>query len=110
MAANEKKLGDLHEKVADVLAQALNGHEVDTGEVDDDGKPIKYRMAPSAAIIAAATKFLKDNDITVVPSQDNALGRLKEAQEARAEARKARRSDLTAASEQMGFLEGLPKH
>lgn len=79
MAATEKKLGALHEKVANVLIEALDGEELPgyTDPETDEEYPAK-RIPPSAAIIAAATKFLKDNEITCAPSEDNALGELEQ--------------------------------
>lgn len=112
MAADETALGALHTKVAEVLNLALEGEELpgytdeETGEVF----PAK-RLAPSAAIIAAATKFLKDNNITCAPSQDNALGEL-EAKMRERDAKRANKLDLAQAQKDMastqGFLSVLP--
>lgn len=111
MAANEKVLGDLHEKVALVLAEALEGQTIpgDPDDVDEaTGEPRVHRIPPSAALIQVATKFLKDNDITCSPSEDNALGELKRKMEERAAKRAATKSDLAAAKKDMSFMEGLP--
>lgn len=108
MAADETALGDLHTKVAEVLTLALDGEELpgftdpDTGEVVPPKK-----LAPSAAIIAAATKFLKDNNITCAPAQDNALGELEKKMRAR-KAKRVNNTDLANATEGMSFLAGLP--
>lgn len=77
MAATEKRLGELHQKVAEVLIEALEG-EVLPGYTDPETEEVipDKKLAPSAAIIAAATKFLKDNEITCAPSENNALGEL----------------------------------
>lgn len=111
MAANEKTLGDLHDKVARVLSDALDGDELpevideDSGEVTAPAK----RLAPSAAIIAAATKFLKDNNITCVPTEDNALGELQRKMEERRNKRiRLSEADIMDAKSQAGFLGGLP--
>ena len=58
MAATESALGDLHDALAKTLTD-LVGVE-----------------APSAAVLAVAAKFLKDNNITCTPATDNALGEL----------------------------------
>jgi hypothetical protein len=94
MAASETKLGLLHDKVAEVLMEALEG-EVLPGFTDDDGEvtPDK-RLPPSAAIIAAATKFLKDNEITCTPADNNTLGELEKRMEARRSKRSASVFDL----------------
>lgn len=108
MAANEKTLSDLHVKVAEVLADALDGQDI----VDVDPKTgetkVMGKIAPSAALIQVATKFLKDNNITCTPSEDNAIGELKRKMEERAERRRATKADLTTAQKDMNFMEGLP--
>lgn len=92
MSATEKRLGELHEKVAEVLIDALDGEEL-PGYTDPETEEVvpAKRLAPSAAIIAAATKFLKDNEITCVVSDSNALGAL----EARMAERRAKRASAT---------------
>lgn len=79
MAATEQRLGELHAKVAEVLSDALDGEELPawTDPETGDVQPAK-RLAPSAAIIAAATKFLKDNEITCDVSKNDALNSLEE--------------------------------
>lgn len=92
MSATEKKLGALHEKVADVLIDALDGEELPGYTDPETGEVVEAkRMLPSAAIIAAATKFLKDNEITCVRDQSNALGEL----ESKMAERRARRASMT---------------
>lgn len=103
MAASEGKLGALHEKVADVLLTALDGELLPGYGEGDEAVPDKV-IPPSAAIIAAATKFLKDNEITCTPAENNALGEL----EAKMAARRAKRSgnvvDFGAAQEAASFM------
>jgi hypothetical protein len=91
VAANEQSLGLLHEKVTQVLSEALDGDEL-PGYTEEtaDGETVEVpprRLPPSAAIIAAATKFLKDNNITCAPAEDNVMGgllqKLKDKQKAR---------------------------
>lgn len=107
MAASEKRLGELHEKVAEVLMDALEGEEL-PGWTDDDGNEMPAKkLAPSAAIIAAASKFLKDNEITCTPSESNALGDLQRKMEAR-RAQRADKRDRADATQQAEFLTGLP--
>lgn len=107
--ADESKLSALHDKVAEVLTEALDGQTMpdyvdpETGEVEPGGK-----LAPSAAIIAVAAKFLKDNNITCVPSEDNKLGELEAKMKARQEKRRNRANptDLANAAEQATWLGG----
>lgn len=87
MAASETRLGALHEKVTEVLLNALDGEVLPGYGEGDEAVPEKV-IPPSAAIIAAATKFLKDNEITCVPAENNALGEL----EAKMAARRAKRA------------------
>lgn len=111
MAANEKTLGNLHDKVARVLSDALDGDELPEVIDDETGEVIApaKRLAPSAAIIAAATKFLKDNNITCVPTEDNALGELQRKMEERRNKRvRISEADILDAKHQAGFLGGLP--
>jgi hypothetical protein len=61
MAATEVALGELHVALANTLKD-LVGVE-----------------APSAAVLAVAAKFLKDNNVTCTPSSDNAMGELEAA-------------------------------
>lgn len=111
MAATEKKLGLLHEKVADVLIEALEGDLIPgyteenpaTGEITE--VPDR-RLPASAAIIAAATKFLKDNAITCTPSEENALGALESKLKER-QARRASKFELRDAAKDAGFMSGL---
>lgn len=112
MAASEKLLGALHEKVTEALSSALDGDEIPgytevneaTGEVTE--VPPR-KLPPSAAIIAAATKFLKDNNITCAPEADNAMGELVERLKNKQKA-KASRMAIRDAQDDMGFLTGLP--
>lgn len=61
MAATENDLGELHNELARVLTKIVGA----------DGA--------SAAHLAVAAKFLKDNNITCTPAADNALGELEKA-------------------------------
>jgi hypothetical protein len=112
MAADERVLGAMHTAVAEVFIEALKGQEM-PGYTDPDSGEVfaPTKMLPSAAILQAATKFLKDNNITCAPSESNKLGELEGLMKARKDAaavRKATRMDLADAAEQTGFLRGLP--
>ena len=76
MAATESSLGALHELTAETLANIIREGvplvNKETGEVEG------YGPAP-APYIAAAIKFLKDNNIEALPTPDNHLGRLAKA-------------------------------
>ena len=71
-AATEDKLGELHSKVADVMLNALDAYDeveklvVEREQEKEDGTTIVTIEArePSAALLGAITKFLKDNEIT----------------------------------------------
>ncbi len=58
MAASDKALGELHSTVATVLTAAISADE------------------PSAAMIAAAITFLKNNNITASPTDNAELAEL----------------------------------
>lgn len=107
MSATEKRLGELHAKVAEVLIDALEGEELPgytDPETDEVIEPKK--IAPSAAIIAAATKFLKDNEITCQPSENNALGELEKKMAERRQRRAANVVDFDEAKANAGFMLG----
>jgi hypothetical protein len=81
MSATEHEMEILHKAVATVLTSQINhqeevvtwdaeGNEVSTGEM-------KYTAAP--ATMAAAIKFLKDNQITCDIEDNKEMGSLKKA-------------------------------
>lgn len=74
-AAKESKLAALHDVVATVLIEQVGerAEEVD----EDSGETIELYTA-SPALLTAAMKFLKDNDITCVPAQDSKTQQLKD--------------------------------
>ena len=49
------------------------------GVLTVDGKPATYKRKPTAAEWAVIRAFLKDNNITGIPADNTALGRLKDA-------------------------------
>lgn len=108
MAADEGTLGALHTKVAEVLIDALDGQSIPEVK-DEDGTVLQeaQTMAPAAALVTAAIQFLKNNNITCAPSEDNALGELERKMKER-QARRANRSanvvDFEEAREGATFL------
>ena len=70
MAANAGKLGELHEKVAEALTEQVVGY------VETDEKGIERTVRPSPALLGAAIAFLKNNNITADPEQNEALREL----------------------------------
>lgn len=105
MAADETVMGMLHTLVATQLAEMLKGTSYVS--VDEDGVETTTVVPPSAAVLQAATKFLKDNSITCVASKDNALGELEAGMAARRAKREASKLDLANATESMSFTSGL---
>lgn len=61
--ADEKALGSLHSRLAEVLKEALQD------QVDADGN----KLPPNAAILNVARQFLKDNKIEAVPAKGTPL-------------------------------------
>jgi hypothetical protein len=86
MAASDKTLGLLHEKLARVLDLMLEPQNVeypyDTLKKDGDGNRIietRVRVEyPSAAVLAVAAKVLKDNNITATIESDEKLSALRD--------------------------------
>jgi hypothetical protein len=66
--ADEKALGSLHGKLADVLREAL---EQDYTDPDTGSK-----LPPPAAILNVARQFLKDNKIEAIAAQGSPLAGL----------------------------------
>ena len=62
--ADEKALGGLHGKLAEVLKEALSQEYL-----DDQGRP----SPPPAAILNVARQFLKDNKIEAIAAQGSPL-------------------------------------
>ena len=88
MAANEGSMGMLH----DLLARQLIA-KIESGEA-------------SASELAVAAKFLKDNNITCLPTEDNAIGELEEKLKQRRNKRTSlTQADLEAAMAQTEFLQ-----
>jgi hypothetical protein len=111
MAANEGKLGALHELLAEVLANSLQ-EQVIPAEYDEEGNETapEIRTPPSAAMVTAAIQFLKNNSITCAPSDDNAMGELAKAVQDRQSKREQRRKELLAKTtpDSLDFMDGLP--
>jgi hypothetical protein len=94
--ANEQKLGDLHGAVAQVLTAQISHQEEET-LFDAEGNEVptgnmRYTVAP--ATVAAAIKFLKDNQITCDVEVDTNMNNLRESL-----AKKQKRSRLTDAGQ-----------
>lgn len=105
MAANEDKLGKLHDFVAEALIKKVQGAPI----TDEEGNVVGT-MEPTAADLQAAAKFLKDNNITCAPSDDNRMGELEAALAERNKRRlnrRAQRQELNEAQHEAGFLRGL---
>ena len=81
--ASTETLGDIHNQLAATYKRMIAPREevmVVKGEVilDEDGNPRTYTVYPSAAELAAANAFLKNNNITATPAGNNALSELAE--------------------------------
>lgn len=61
--ADEKALGGLHSRLAEVLKDALQD------QFDEEGR----KLPPNAAILNVARQFLKDNKIEAVPAKGTPL-------------------------------------
>ncbi len=78
MAATDNALQELHATVARALSAAIQPVEIPGKE----GEP-SVTLPPSAAHLAAAITFLKNNSITASPTTNAALSKLKDDLEAR---------------------------
>ena len=77
--ATEDKMNELHGKVATVLCEIVD-HKSAPVTFDEEGNTIvgEEEFDVSPAMVSAATKFLKDNQITCDVEQDQNLSRLKD--------------------------------
>tara|TARA_R110002096_G_scaffold92426_1_gene208912 strand:- start:4902 stop:5219 length:318 start_codon:yes stop_codon:yes gene_type:complete len=92
--ANENKLGALHGAVAQVLTAQISHQEEETvfdGDGEEQGTG-QMRFTAQPATIAAAIKFLKDNQITCDVEVDENMNNLRESL-----AKKQKHSRLTSA-------------
>jgi hypothetical protein len=86
MAANSKKLGDLHEAVAEALAEQVKGYEEPVLNAEGEAVGTKI-VRPGPALLGAAISFLKNNNITADPEENEKLRDLSKALQARREKR-----------------------
>lgn len=94
-AAAEGKLGQLHAKVADVLLSTLSAYDKAQeltqqrlgAAVDDPDMEIQTVVEPSGALLGAAIKFLKDNEITCQIEENAGLSSLEKRLAAKAASR-----------------------
>jgi hypothetical protein len=88
-AATEGQLGELHNKVATVLTNALKVVEkAQDRYLMEEDVPLEMPLPEvSAPLLSVAAKFLADNKITCVPEESSALTDL----EAQLEAKRKRR-------------------
>lgn len=84
-AASETALGELHGKVAKVMANALTTVEIaqdmfidDPKAFKDDDGRIKDLPVVSAPLLTVITKFLADNKISCVPEESSAVSELEQ--------------------------------
>lgn len=93
-AANERVLGDLHARVANVFNKVLVEYEsrmdAEPAEVDADDPIGEPDRMPSPIMLGAITKFLKDNAVAFDTEEIEQLSATQE----RLAARKAKRGKL----------------
>lgn len=97
MAASEKKLGDLHEAVADALTEQVKGYT--HTELNREGDEVEIEVKASPALLSAAIAFLKNNNITADVEDNAAMRQLSEALAARRK-KKIPQVQLDAAAEE----------
>ena len=78
MSASDKQLGALHQKLAEVLSEALDGQVVEGYEDPETGEVQEaMNIPPSASILTVAAKFLKDNDVTCDVEQNDTVAAMR---------------------------------
>jgi hypothetical protein len=103
MAATDKALGTLHQKLAEVLSEALDGTNVEGWEDPESGEVIEAQnIPPSASVLTVVAKFLKDNEVTCDVQQNDELAdmtkRLREKQQ------KLSSADLSSIKDHSSFM------
>jgi hypothetical protein len=83
MAADSKELGGLHEQLTAVYLQLIKPRlqpVIVKGEtvLDREGNVLLVEVMPSAAELAAAGAFLKQNNITAIPGESDDLKQLQQ--------------------------------
>ncbi len=71
--ASSSVLGSLHEKLAQVMLEALDGESFE----DPESGEVTSFKATNPALFTAIAKFLKDNDIVAIPETEDAVTALK---------------------------------
>lgn len=72
-------LGALHEKLALVMSEALDGESF----VDEETGETTSFKATNPALFTAVAKFLKDNDVVAIPETEDAVTQLRDQLEKR---------------------------
>jgi hypothetical protein len=86
--ASDSTLGLIHNLTAEWAISLLEGKATAAVVDKETGEVTQVPIRPSAADIAVIRAFLKDNNITCVPSDDNAIGRLQKTLEDKQNRRK----------------------
>lgn len=83
MTADVKTLGDIHRQLAETYRQMVSPREEPV--FTKDGEPVMVEgvqmtrtVYPTAAELAAANAFLKQNNITASPEEDEGMAALQE--------------------------------
>lgn len=80
--ASEQIVGELHALLAEELAARIRGVEQVEDQLNEEGEVIGQKrtmLKASAAELAVARGFLKDNNITADASQSSAVAELEQA-------------------------------
>lgn len=79
MPANNDLMGRLHQRLAEVMLQMLEPTVTPVYDPDDPEIIVDERVTyPAPAVLAAATTFLKNNNITSIVEDDPALSKLRD--------------------------------
>lgn len=105
--AHQDKMETLHAQLAAVLTEVLTPKEkVIPAKTDEDGEEVSAErietVFPSAAEMAVAAKFLKDNSIFSSPDQDEGMSEMRKKLHERERARKPTAQDKNDALATLG--------
>jgi glycerate kinase len=102
---SEEELGKLHGAIARDLTQRIIGRVV--AAVDVEGNPTETVVYASAAELAAAITFLKNNGITADAAENEDLKSLNDSLQKRRRGRKLTPADLSVVESEFDNLMGV---
>ena len=93
-AASVGKLGELHNKVAQVMSDALDVVDTAQRRYLENEEAVEPPAPVPAALLSVMVKFLSDNSVTCAPEESKGLSGLEQKLEARKSKRRVGASNV----------------